>query len=87
MRRFGVNYDLLVRRGQPGLAFGKHDTLKKVTQSVITVSRMTGAGLTKSPVDILDEHAAEVVRDRREPAHHEAPAFGRVMRDTTAHAC
>jgi len=53
--------DDLVSRGQPGLAFGEHDT--------------------ESPVDIFDEHAAEIVRDRRETAHDQALAPRRVMRD------
>jgi hypothetical protein len=37
--------------------------------------------LTESPVDVLDEHAAEVVRNRRETAQHHISALRRVMRD------
>ena len=53
---------------------------------MITVCRTTGATgwLTESPIDIFDEHAAEVARDRRETAHHQALALRRVMRDAAA---
>ena len=79
-------YDLLVRGGQPGLAFGEHDTCKK--KSVHSVNNRFPNGaflglLTESPVNVLDEHTAKVIRDRRETAtaNHQALALRRVMRE------
>ena len=39
--------------------------------------------LTESPVNVLDEHTAKVIRDRRETAtaNHQALALRRVMRE------
>ena len=50
---------------------------------MITVSRTSFHSLTKSPVDVLDEYATEVVRNRRETAaHRQALALRRIVRDS-----